>query len=82
MARSFDSFIKFLGSLVLLPIWVLASGVCFLLEIIKLIHQGKGKKKTFPSAEIHFPVILYDHYHSCGTVNSLHVIKKVDRAIL
>ncbi|KAJ6866943.1 hypothetical protein NC652_038235 [Populus alba x Populus x berolinensis] len=40
MARSFDSFIKFLGSLVLLPIWVLASGVCFLLEIIKLIHQG------------------------------------------
>jgi hypothetical protein len=45
MARSFDSFIKFLGSLVLLPIWVLASGVRFLLEIIKLIHQGKGKKK-------------------------------------
>jgi hypothetical protein len=45
MARSFDSFIKFLGSLVLLPIWVLASGVCFLLEIIKLIHQGKEKKR-------------------------------------
>jgi hypothetical protein len=70
---------------VLLPIWVLASGISFfLLEIIKLIHQGKGKKKkkTFPSAAIHFPVILYDHYHSCGTVNSLHVIKKVDRAIL
>jgi hypothetical protein len=49
MARSFDSFIKFLGTLVLLPIWVLASGISFfLLEIIKLIHQGKGKKKKKP----------------------------------
>ena len=27
-------------------------------------------------------MILYDHFHSCGTVNSLHVIKKVDHAIL
>jgi hypothetical protein len=48
-------FDRFLGSLVLLPIWVLAcatnSGISFLLEIIKLIYQGKII--SFPSATTH-----------------------------
>lgn len=86
MARLFDGFLRvsyvfdrFLGSLVLLPIWILAcatnSGISFLLEIIKLIYQGKII--SFPSATTHFPMILYDHLHSCGTVNSLHNIKLI-----
>jgi len=62
MARLFDGFLRvsyvfdrFLGSLVLLPIWFLAcatnSGISFLLEIIKLIYQGKII--SFPSATTH-----------------------------